>query len=412
MIVKTSNFDTDPNLLVDILMDSSFLKELVENLAFVTKIQSVLISRATNEEASNFVDTVAFWSNDTFVENVRYALQGTPCKEVMDGNTRFYSEGVQKLFPQDEVLKSMDAEGYLGCPIVSSSGKILGHIAIIDTNPLENERELITLVQAFSALASSEIERNQAALGDIGRRNKEQDLRDSELIILEMIAQNKPEKEIFTQLCLAMEKQASSKAFASVLLVNEDATCLQLAAAPSFNKQVQEALDGLTIDECSGSCAAAVFRKSPVFVIDVQTDPLWKKFREFAKEQHIEACWSMPFLSEAGDVLGSFALTHSIIIEPTESDIRLMKVAAHLAGITVEKIKAQKALTSSEEKFSRDLEVSPDGVVITRLADGKIIDANDACIKMTGYSRKELIGKTTLELIFMVPVKGKNWYLF
>ncbi|MCK5669394.1 MAG: PAS domain S-box protein, partial [Gammaproteobacteria bacterium] len=384
-------------------MDSFFLKELVENLAFVTKVKHVLISRAENEEASDFIDTAAFWSNDKFVENVRYALHGTPCKEVLDGNTRFYSHGIQALFPEDEVLKSMNAEGYLGCPILSSSDQILGHISIIDTKPLENEQELITIVQAFASLASSEIERNQTELRDRSTRRKEQDLREAELIILEMIAQNKPKKEILTQLCLAMEKQASSKAFASVLLVNKGTSCLQLGAAPSFNAQVQEALDGLTIDECSGSCAAAVFRKTPVFVTDVQTDPLWAELRQFAKDQHIEACWSMPFLSETGDVLGSFALTHTIIAEPTESDIRLMKVAAHLAGITVERFKAYRALISSEEKFSRALEISPDGVVITRVADGKIIEANDACIKMTGYSRNELIGKTTLELNIYSP---------
>jgi len=379
-------------------MDSFFLKELVKNLAFVTKVKHLLISRAANGEASDFIHTVVFWSNDKLVDNVRYALHGTPCKEVLDGNTRFYSEGVQELFPEDEELKSMDAEGYLGCPILSSSDQILGHISIIDTKPLENERELITIVQAFASLASSEIERNQANLRDISTRRKEQDLREAELIILEMIAQNKPQKAIFTQLCLAMEKQSSSKVFASVLLINKDTSCLQLGAAPSFNKQVQEALDGLTIGESSGSCAAAVFRKAPVFVTDVQSDPLWAEFRQFAKDQHIEACWSMPFLSETGDVLGSFALTHTTVAEPTETDVRLMKVAAHLAGITVERAAAHQALISSEEKFSRALEVSPDGVVITRVADGKIIEANDACIKMTGYSRKELIGKTTLEL--------------
>ncbi len=52
-------------------MDSFFLKELVENLAFVTKAKHVLISRAAIKEASNFIDTAAFWSNDKFVENVR-----------------------------------------------------------------------------------------------------------------------------------------------------------------------------------------------------------------------------------------------------------------------------------------------------------------------------------------------------
>jgi len=400
MIIKTNNFDTNPNLLVGTLMDSLFLKELVENLAALTRVKYVLVARVTQQGETDIVETIILWSHGKIIENIQFALYGTPCKEILDGNIRFYSEGVQELFPEDEELKSMNAEGYLGCPILSTSGQCFGYISILDTTPLENEQELVSIIRAFASLASSEIERNQVALRDISLQKKDQDLREAELIVLEMISQNKPQKEIFERLCITMENQASSRAFASVLIVSKDASCLELGAAPSFNHQVQEALDGLTIGESSGSCAAAVFRKSPVFVNDVQTDPLWAKFREFAKEQNIVACWSMPFLSETGEVLGSFALTHSISVEPTESDVRLMKVAAHLAGITVERCKAHQAMTSVEEKFSKALEISPDGVVITRVEDGKIIDVNDACARMSGYSRKELIGKTTLELNF------------
>lgn len=61
-------------------------------------------------------------------------------------------------------------------------------------------------------------------------------------------------------------------------------------------------------------------------------------------------------------------------------------------------LKSHQALAESEEKFSKALELNPDAVVITRLTDGQILEANDACIKMTGYQREELIGKTTLEL--------------
>ena len=107
----------------------------------------MLISRAEEGKASEFINAVAFWSNGEFVENVRYAIHGTPCKEVLDGNIRFYSEGVQELFPEDEELKSMDAEGYLGCPILSSSGQCFGYIAIFDTSALENEQELISIIR-------------------------------------------------------------------------------------------------------------------------------------------------------------------------------------------------------------------------------------------------------------------------
>ena len=73
-------------------MDNYFFKELVGNLAFVTKVEHVLISRAAEGKASDFIDTVAFWSSGEFVEDVRYELDGTPCEEVLKGNVRFYSQ--------------------------------------------------------------------------------------------------------------------------------------------------------------------------------------------------------------------------------------------------------------------------------------------------------------------------------
>ena len=246
--------------------------------------------------------------------------------------------------------------------------------------------------------SGKEIVSFSAFLRDLTERKKYETLQQAELSILEMIAQNKPQKDIFEQLCLAMEKQASKDAYASVLLVDKDKIHLNLGAAPSFSKKVQRALDGLTIGQCQGSFAAAVFRKAPVFVSNVQTDPLWVDFREFTKMHHIESCWSMPFFSETGEVLGSFALTQSVSAKPTKSDKRVMKVAAQLAVIAIERFQAHQSLITSDAKFSKALEVSPDAVVITRVADGKIIEANGACVELSGYKREELVGKTTLEL--------------
>jgi two-component system cell cycle sensor histidine kinase/response regulator CckA len=55
-------------------------------------------------------------------------------------------------------------------------------------------------------------------------------------------------------------------------------------------------------------------------------------------------------------------------------------------------------LRQSEEKFSKAFAASPAAIVITRLADGRILDANESYHKMLGYTRPELLGKTTLEL--------------
>jgi PAS domain S-box-containing protein len=60
-------------------------------------------------------------------------------------------------------------------------------------------------------------------------------------------------------------------------------------------------------------------------------------------------------------------------------------------------------LRQSEEKFSKAFTASPAAIVITRLADGQILDANDSYQKMLGFCRTELVGKTTIELGIVPP---------
>jgi PAS domain S-box-containing protein len=63
-----------------------------------------------------------------------------------------------------------------------------------------------------------------------------------------------------------------------------------------------------------------------------------------------------------------------------------------------ERKRIQAALESSEEKFSRVFQSAVQLMSISRVADGAIVDINPAGAAMFGYSRAELIGKTSLEL--------------
>jgi PAS domain S-box-containing protein len=53
---------------------------------------------------------------------------------------------------------------------------------------------------------------------------------------------------------------------------------------------------------------------------------------------------------------------------------------------------AEERLRLSEEKLSKAFATNPAAIVITRLADGVFLDANDAFAEMFGYSREEVIG--------------------
>ncbi len=51
-----------------------------------------------------------------------------------------------------------------------------------------------------------------------------------------------------------------------------------------------------------------------------------------------------------------------------------------------------------EEKFEKIYRASPDIIIVTRFKDGKITDVSDAFEKIIGYTPREFIGRTSLEL--------------
>ncbi|MFZ2309654.1 MAG: PAS domain S-box protein [Rhodoferax sp.] len=59
---------------------------------------------------------------------------------------------------------------------------------------------------------------------------------------------------------------------------------------------------------------------------------------------------------------------------------------------------ADTALRESEERYRTAFVTSPDAINITRLSDGCYIDVNEGFLRLTGWTREEVIGKTALEL--------------
>ncbi len=59
---------------------------------------------------------------------------------------------------------------------------------------------------------------------------------------------------------------------------------------------------------------------------------------------------------------------------------------------------AEDALRESEERFRKAFLTSPDSININRLDDGTYVDVNDGFLALTGFTREEVIGKTSVEL--------------
>ena len=91
-----------------------------------------------------------------------YDLKGTPCENVLKGKLCYYPENIQSLFPEDKDLVKLGAQSFLGIPFFDSSGKILGHLAAIDTKSRSRKLHELSTLKIFAARAGAEMERRNA----------------------------------------------------------------------------------------------------------------------------------------------------------------------------------------------------------------------------------------------------------
>lgn len=68
----------------------------------------------------------------------------------------------------------------------------------------------------------------------------------------------------------------------------------------------------------------------------------------------------------------------------------------------------EEALRISEEKFSRSFRLAPISISITTLAEGRIVETNDAFLMETGYTREEIVGRTVYDINIWEPPGARN----
>jgi len=139
---------------------NEFFPSLVRHLAQGLKVRYAFVTECVGADHRR-VRTLAFWSGDGLVGNVEYPLEGTPCEQVCTGEICFYPRDVRRMFPNDSDLQTLGAESYLGMPLLGTTGNVLGHLAVLDTERMAPGADDLALVRIFAARAGAELERKQ-----------------------------------------------------------------------------------------------------------------------------------------------------------------------------------------------------------------------------------------------------------
>ena len=190
-----------------------------------------------------------------------------------------------------------------------------------------------TLSATLFALPGSHV---GLALEDITAARRAQVIAQGEQRALEMLASGASIADILEVIVRAIEA-ASDGVIASVLLVDDTGMRLRHGAAPGLPDSYQRAIDGSLIGPSAGSCGTAAFRREPVYVSDITTDPLWVDYHELATPHGLRACWSSPVRATDGRVLGTFALYRREPGHPDDAARALMTRAAHVTAIVLER---------------------------------------------------------------------------
>ncbi|MCF8105285.1 MAG: PAS domain S-box protein [Desulfohalobiaceae bacterium] len=106
---------------------------------------------------------------------------------------------------------------------------------------------------------------------------------------------------------------------------------------------------------------------------------------------------AVPLQVDEGGKLGIICLANRVGGYRQE-DLRLMESLAPVMANVISRFWLQQTIRDSQAKLSRIFLESPSFMLLTEFEDGTILDVNKAYCRLSGYSREELIGRTTVEL--------------
>lgn len=204
--------------------------------------------------------------------------------------------------------------------------------------------------------------------------------------VLQRIACGAPLEEILETLVGLIEEQAGGM-LCAVLLTDARQQRLHFVAAPSIPEDYKLGIAPyLLIAPDVTSCGTAAYLRQPVYTEDTAADPLWENCHGIAVRNGLRAVWSTPILSNAGSVLGTFAMYYSAPRLPTQEHIQLIDMAAQMARVAID-------AKGDDDLLRMVFESAPGGMLITDLS-GKIIRVNSAFADMLGYAAAELHGRS------------------
>jgi PAS domain S-box-containing protein len=202
-------------------------------------------------------------------------------------------------------------------------------------------------------------------------------------------------KELFDEICRVMVEHGHCH---SAWIAGVDRQGVLQTEAQRFEKGSGPAFPGW-----NGSCGvgAEIFRSNRTVICrNAQSDPLAACCRQTLIEANVKSCGGVP-LRAGGRIRGVLTLCSRDSDFFGAEELQLLEEVASDVSYALERLdgqerraRAEEALRLSEAKFATAFANNPAAIAVTRMEDGVVLEVNDTWVAMTGYSRREITGRS------------------
>jgi len=338
---------------------NDFLNALSVFLMKLFAADFVLIDKYLKEQADK-TETVSLCDSSGIIENITYHLKGTPCNEIIKGKFCSFDSNVQQLYPDDKLLFEMGVVSYVGIPLLSSEGEIIGLISVLFKSPLKNKKTIKLILKISAIRAAQELEK-MILENKLDNSYKEIEKKNKQLEKFNI----KLESDIKKRTEELLESEEKFKK-----LIDSFIDPIYITS-PDFEIIYQNnAMKLLTEGDKKGEkCYKAIYK--------LNEKCEWCIFDKLKKEKKIT-------FNLKDELRDSYKTINNIFLENGS------KMSIY-HDITEQK-KAEIKLKESEEKFRAITNSANDAIILIN-NEGKIAFWNKAAQKIFGYTEKEIIDK-------------------
>jgi|GEM_PF-3067975 len=162
-VTERANVETVMRALAQGMLDESeadFFVTYARNLAMLYHAKVALIGLLDADQTT--VTTQVLWVAGRQVSNITQVLDGTPCEDIIRLRRKLITTGLKQRYSEDAMLRELDLDSYYGSRIVGKDGRVLGLVAVMDSNPLQISLLTRPILDVFASRLAAELEQRWA----------------------------------------------------------------------------------------------------------------------------------------------------------------------------------------------------------------------------------------------------------